>query len=157
MKYLPFEKITYESKLSKEEVLTKLAEKIQVENSYGYDRDSREKPYQGYIKENSFRIKRLINYSNAFLPILKGNVEAKGMKSIIKVKIRLNHFVLVFIIIWMVLASLGLLVFSIKSMRDETYEVLIPMTLLLFGYLLTTIGFKYESKKYKIFLKEMLE
>lgn len=158
MKYLPYEKYTFETPLSKEEVLRRISENIEKEQTLRLSWDKREKPYEGRINENSFRLKRIIGYKNSFLPILVAKIESRSGKTVLKVKMRLIHFVLGFMIFWMSGVLLGLIAFGIKSFTDEfTPAVLIPLGMLLFGYLLTTLPFKYESKRYKSFIEELLE
>ena len=68
IKLLPFEKIVYHSSLTKEELLTHLHNEIETEKSFGFgaNNNSYSKPYIGKIYDNSFEIKRAINYRNSF-------------------------------------------------------------------------------------------
>jgi len=144
--------------LNKEEILRRISKNIEQEQTFRFSWGNREKSYEGGIDGNTFRMKRLIGYRNSFLPVLIAKIESSGGKSVLKVKMRLIHFVLGFMIFWMSGVFLGLLAFGIKSIFDEfTPAVLVPLGMLLFGYLLTTLPFKYESKKYKSFIEELLE
>ena len=132
---------------------------VQVKQTFRFGKPTSDKPYEGSIKGSEFKIKRIISYQNSFLPILAGSVDSSGMESILKVKIRLNYFVLGFVIVWMSGVSFVLLAFSLKSYSEMNFspEILIPMGMFAFGYLLTTLAFKYESKKYRAFLEDLLE
>ncbi|MCL5247783.1 hypothetical protein M4I21_18395 [Cellulophaga sp. 20_2_10] len=158
MKYLPYEKYTFETTLDKEEVFRRISENLEPEQTFRSLWSNKQKPYEGKINGNTFRMKRLIRYRNSFLPVLIATVESRGEKNILNVKMRLMHFVLGFMTFWMSGVLLGLIAFGAKSIMDEfTPVVLVPFGMLLFGYLLTTLAFKYESKKYKYFIEELLE
>ena len=101
MKYLPFEKYTYATSLNEEEVLRRISKNIEQEQTFRFSWGNREKLYEGGIKGNVFRMKRIIGYRNSFLPVLIATIESKGERSILKVKMRLIHFVLGFMIFWM--------------------------------------------------------
>ena len=68
MKYLPFENITYKSRLHSEEILKKIDEIIEPKKTFrisGVFGNNNHKPYEGNIVGNSFNITRLINYRNS--------------------------------------------------------------------------------------------
>ncbi|MEN7550521.1 hypothetical protein AAG747_21555 [Rapidithrix thailandica] len=78
MKYLPFENITYKTKLDSEEIQNRITEIIEPEKIFrktGFWGSSNYKPYEGRVDGTSFTITRIIGYGNSFLPRIKGNIE----------------------------------------------------------------------------------
>ena len=117
------------------------------------------KPYAGSINGNSFSITRIIGYRNSFLPRIKGSIKKGVGKTEVNIKMRLHPFVLVFMFVWCGGVGFGFLAFLTSSIGKGTFEptILIPLAMLLFGYGLTTGGFKYESIKSRKYLAELFE
>ena len=161
MKYLPYENVTFESKLNKEEIMKRISGMIEPSRTYRKFIAGRggQKPYEGSIYLNIFNMSRVIAYRNSFLPIIEGRVEEDFGTTKINVRMRLNTFVLVFICIWCGGVGIGffaMLTYSIGTGRFEP-ATLITLGMLLFGYALVTLGFKYESIKSKNFLKDLFD
>ncbi|MGD1839763.1 MAG: hypothetical protein ACFB0B_02545 [Thermonemataceae bacterium] len=170
MKYLPFENITYKTKLDSEEVLSKLSEVIEPKKTFrmvGAFGSGNHKPYEGSINGTSFNINRIIGYRNSFLPRINGIIE-KDINGIIekdingtkiKVKMRLHVVVIIFIGIWFGGIGIGCLAFLSTMFNSEGFKpiVLIPFGMLILSYALVTGGFKYESIKSKKYLTQLFE
>lgn len=162
MKYLPFENITYSTKLDSEEICKRLSDIIQPKRSFnlfGNSSSESSKPYEGSIDKNSFQISRIIGYRNSFLPIIKGSIQKDFNGTKIQVKMRIHKFVTFFMAFWMGGVSLGCLASLTMFSKDDNFNpvVLIPFFMLLFGYGLVTGGFKYESIKSRKYFEELLE
>ena len=156
MKYLlPFENITYKTKLSSEETLNKLSEIIEPKKTFrmtGIFGSSNHKPYEGSIYRNTFNINRIISYRNSFLPRIHGKVEKDFNSTKINVKMRLHTGVIIFMFIWCgLVGGIGCLIAASTFLNSEHFEpaALIPFGMLIFAYAMTTGGFKYESAKSK--------
>lgn len=98
MKYLPFERITYRTNLSEQEVLTKLSSFVEP-RKFGLGRNQI-KEYEGYIDNYSFEISRVIKYRNSFLPEISGRLQKNNLGTQIEVTMKLNLFVLFFLLVW---------------------------------------------------------
>ncbi len=162
MKYLPFENITYETKLDTEEILNRINEIIEPKKAFrmtGIFGSGNHKPYEGSIIGNSFNINRIIGYRNSFLPRIKGNVEKGFHSTKVNVKMRLHPFVLIFLFVWCGGVGIGLLALLSTAIENGKFEpfILTPLAMLLFAYGLTTGGFKYESIKSKKYLAQLLD
>lgn len=161
MKYLPFENITYQTKLDSEEILNRIDKIIEPKKAFrGLFGNRNHKPYEGSINGKSFNITRIIGYKNSFLPRIKGSINQKrDGKTEINIKMRLHPFVLIFMFIWCGGVGLGFLVFLTISIGKGTFDpaMLMPLAMLLFGYGLTTGGFKYESIKSRKYLTKLFE
>jgi hypothetical protein len=162
MKYLPFETITYRTNLPVEEVIKRLRKNIRqkkkfIDKSIPFVNVSG--PYAGTIKDSTFKISREISYNNSFLPVITGHVEQNRSSTNIYVKMRPHFGVLIFMSIWFSGVFVGALAFTLPVILGKNFELesLMAPGMVLFGYLLTTLAFKYESKKAKKFFEELFE
>lgn len=163
-KILPFEELMYHSKLTKEELFIHLQKEIEAEKSFGLGAIgySYSKPYVGKVFNNRFEIKRVINYRNSFLPVIKGEIQDAVNGSKVKIKLNLTDFVKVFMIVWLggvFLACIAVLInFIMNGFDPETgFIIFIPFGMLVFGIIMVSVGFKAESKKSKTDLEEILQ
>lgn len=161
MKFLPYEHIIYKTRLKEEEIIRRLSDCIEPEKTFRirFIGIRSKKPYEGEINGLSFRMNRIINYRNSFLPRITGVIEKEFDGLRINVKMRLHIFVLVFLCVWCVGVGLGSLVFLTLAINHLVHVpmALIPLGMLVFSYLLTMGAFKFESIKSKKYLQEILE
>tara|TARA_Y100001934_G_C12346411_1_gene773062 strand:+ start:1401 stop:1910 length:510 start_codon:yes stop_codon:yes gene_type:complete len=164
MRYLPFENITYLTKLELEEIQKRIDEVIEPEKTFrmtGIFKSSDHKPYEGTVDGNSFNITRIIGYRNSFLPKISGVIEKDLKGNKINVKMRLHVFVIVFMFIWFGICGvecLAVLAIGFNFFSQNFQPItLVPFGMLIFGYALVTLGFKYESIKSKKYLAELFE
>lgn len=161
MNFLPTEDITYKTSLKEEEVLARLADNIEPEKLFrvAVFLNGSDHPYEGEIIGQNFSIRRIIGYRNSFLPRITGVVEKDYNGTIIKVKMRLHLLPLVAVgILTAILGFISLLALA-QAMQRSALESqkIIPLGLLIFIYLITMGGFKYESSQSKGDLQEMFE
>lgn len=167
MKYLPFEKITYKTKLSEEEVFRRLSENIElgknVDNSFlsyfKHSYDVNNNYYEGDIDNNSFKVKRIIRYRNSSLPIIIGVLSKDYNSTTIFVIMRIHYLVMLFIIFWCSGILFGLFSMSryLIEKSEFTFAIFAFPVMLLFAYLITLLPFKYESRKSIKDLKTMFD
>lgn len=159
-RYLPIENIIYTTKLTKEQTIQKLTDNIEAEKSFGFGAQNYtySKPYIGKIIGNNFEVKRVISYSNSFLPQIKGEIYSEFDGTKIKVNMKPHSFVLVFMTIWFGGVFIGCIATTFALFTKEfTPFFLIPFGMLLFGITLLYGAFKTESKTSKKDLLEILE
>ena len=154
MKYLPYEHITYKTNLSEQEVLTRLSGFVEPKK-FGLGRNYI-KEYEGSIDNNSFEISRVIQYRNSFLPDINGIIQKNNNGTEIQVIMRLNLFVLIFLLFW---CSISTCVFIMITLTQKkiSVEFFMPLLMLIFVYALTMVCFKIESKKSKEYLRRSFE
>lgn len=161
MKYLPIENITYKTRLKEEELIRRLSETIEPKKIFRFGIFGRNstKTYEGQIIGKTFKIRRIIRYRNSFLPRIKGIIENDHEGMSIHVKMRLHAFITVFICLWWGGAVFAFIAFLIQeSEKSEISAALfLPLGMLLFAYILTLGGFKFESNKAKNDLKRIFE
>lgn len=154
MKYLPFERITYRTNLSEQEVFTRLSGFVEPKK-FGFGRNYT-KDYEGSVNNNSFEISRVIQYRNSFLPQISGIIQKNNYGTEIEVTMKLHVFVLVFLLFWCSIA-VGIFIMIGSTGKKMSVEFFMPLLMLLFVYILTMAGFKAESKKSKEYLRRSFE
>ncbi len=163
MKYLPFENIIYQTKLDSEEILKRINEVVEPKKTFRktsfFGKSNNHKPYEGSVNRNSFKMSRIIEYRNSFLPIIKGDIEKQVSETKINVKMRLHPFIFGFILIWCGGVGFGFLIILAESIKKGVFQpfILIPFVMLLFAYGMTMLGFKSESIKSKKYLAKLFD
>ena len=105
---LPVENFTLKSNLGVEELKRRIAEHIESRKVFrlSFGKNRLAKPYEGEIKKNTFRISRIINYRNSFLPLITGHIGNGADETVIIVRMRMFVFTIVFMSLWMGIAGL---------------------------------------------------
>jgi len=165
MTFLPFENITYKTKLGEDEVLRRLHDLTVPTDKLRFQLSGQNasKPYSGDINGGQFTIKRIIKYVNSWLPVIHGTVTRDTGGTIINVKMKLSTWVTVLSFIWIAFMSVG----SFLSLTPGTFYQFytdfdysygkhlekfahwLPVGLIMFWYIMTMGAFKYESRKSK--------
>lgn len=165
MKYLPFEKFVLTTQLSVDEVQQRLNEKVEHKQNPWLSRAPKtNKPYTGEITSETFRMYRIINYRNSFLPQISGRYIKNYNGTQIQIKMQLHTGVKIFMAIWFGLLGvvciviLAVMLATIKELFKEGFSppVLIPFVMFAGGYGLAMIGFKSESRLSKNYLIALL-
>lgn len=164
IKYIPSENIIYKTDLDSKEVLKRICKIMEPINDYRnpdlYESDTK-KLYKGDIEGNSFKISRIIDYRNSFLPVIEGTVEDAVKGSVVKVTMRLGKFVKIFMIMWYgglgVGLPIGVFLLFKNNFDSISFSNLVPLILALFGSSLVFMGFKSESSISKKYLAELFE
>lgn len=152
MNILPFERLTYRTKLSKEELLSLLYKNVKEEKMGLFFKPRSERPYAGEITDNQFKLKRVISYKNSYQPIIKGEITEDQYGTKVEVKMNIHKFILWF-------GFLGILmvpaIFYFNPMFQEKLWIIGLISLLqpimIMGF------FKFESSKSKNYFKELFQ
>lgn len=159
---LPWEKFTITTSLTPAQVRHKLSEVVEPVRGFRSYWHRSQKPYQGQIGEHSFRISRILNYRNSFVPIVTGQIRPHGTGSEIAVSMKMHEVVIIFIILWLsTVGHIGLL-FLIATLSEVLnggkFEpaALVPVGMFVFVCLMCVIGFKPQANSSKQFLIELL-
>jgi len=166
-KYLPFENYILSTQLSVDEICNRLNRNIEPRkiNINPFQSRNASKPYEGELIGDTFKISRIINYRNSFLPVIKGQITKSFGQTFVKVKMRPDILVLIFMSFWMGivgLACIGVLIGTLiywinQGLSFVNLLLIVPFAMFLFGFSLLYFGFKYESKMSKAFLEELIE
>src|SRR5690606_37412200 len=121
-KLLPFEKISYRSALSKDDLIIRLKNQIGVKKPVkfsSYDQNS-DKSYIGIVRETSFEIQRAINYRNSFLPQINGNITNGMNGSKIDIEMQMLPLVKIFLIVWFSFVTLFSITTFLPFLQNDT-------------------------------------
>jgi len=159
MKILPSEQLTFRSNLSKTDIIQKISENAAVvpKQIFALRNKDFSKIFEGIIEKDGFKISRTINYRNSFLPLIQGKIVEKSTHSDINVQMTLQPFVKVFISFWLGAVALALVSILIVAISENRFEptIVIPLLMLIGGFSMTQLAFKYEYKKSKQELEKL--
>lgn len=169
--FLPVENYTVRTKLSEEEIIQNLKEithnsgRKSTTSWFGLGTAFIQKSgsrYEGTIESGSFKINRVISYRNSFLPVIKGAVSSFMDHREIRISMRLNLFVKLFMSTWLLItcsvsAFILYQVFN-QTGPGKTGDVrLVPFIMAGAGYLGMMLGFKLESIRSRKELNQLFE
>jgi|GEM_PF-2389931 len=157
MKFLPYEELTYESLLQKDEVIKRLATKIDPNPPFlNWKFGKLEQPFKGTIEGNKFMISKILSNSSKSLPYFFGEITESNEGSKVHIIIRPTNFRLAFSAVFYTgILCLGLL-FIIITGESLWPGVLFPLGVILFSYTVVTISFKFQASFIKDDLMEIL-
>jgi hypothetical protein len=156
---LPYQKIVIEVPYSREELTRRLGKEVTgSKRSWGLS-DKRAELFEGVVSDEGFQISRIIAYRNSFLPVIHGRFHphVKGVRVVITM--RLHVAVLIFSVAWLSFVGQVVIVAVPKILTTGRVDsvMLIPFGMLLFFYLIVTIGFGVEAKKASKLLNSLFE
>jgi hypothetical protein len=161
MKLIPFEKITYTSKLPIEEIKERLENEIQPKANFSFGQKSiaTSKKFEGTVNGNVFQIQRIISYRNSFLPKIDITLAQDLSGSKATITFRLLPFVVIFIGFWLAIVAFSgiALAFFSNNNEDIAFAKFIPVLMVVFGYVMTILAFNYELNKAKEELEKIIQ
>lgn len=152
-KYIPFEKITIETGLRASEVEERLISIIETDPEMrkrhwltGSIKSNKE--FEGNIYQGQITISPIINYKNSFLPDISGRIKSLTFGSEIELKLKLKTPIVIFAALWFGIVGLVSLIMFMQILSGNFEPgFIVPFIMLIFGYLVFTLGFKKESIK----------
>jgi hypothetical protein len=106
--------------------------------------------------ELHFEVSRVIAYRNSFLPVIHVAFEPATSGSIVRVRMRLNIPVLVFMIFWMTFATLAFVVCTkIAVSHGDPKLILFGAIFPIAGAVMTIAGFNMEASRAEALLREL--
>ncbi len=151
MKIIPSEKIELTTGLSNEEVRKILRENIRPKRDLkiGFNIPNDDKLFEGFFEQDQFKIQRIINGRNSFIPQIKGRIQTdiNGTKLIADLKI--HGFVIVFMTFWLGFVFLSLIaaVVGISAQGTNPLFLIVLLITMAFGIGLMHYGFNSEKDK----------
>jgi hypothetical protein len=136
---LLFKRYTLISRLSPEELITRLKEQLGKH------------PHRGKIHDHSFKIERSTILDSDPVNVIKGDISATDMGSIVKLVMRAP--IITFIIMVMIIAGCIYSSFEVYGSTIIFFIFLVPVTL----YIAVFQIFKYHVKISKAFLLNLFE
>ena len=157
MKYpfLPFESYTLATRLSTDEVRERILSFTEPPKFFRFDN---EKPYQGEIDGENFRVRRIIRYRNSYLPVIKGRIIPGVGETNVSIVMRPTIYALVMTGIGLGIVIPALVYFTNYFLESGLSSGLTFCLLVLaVGWTAMMLFFKHESKKSKKFFVQLLE
>jgi len=153
---LPFARFSIDTNLSHAETRNRLVAAVETRRFTFWSKS--ERPFLGRVEMNEFRIRRNINYRNSFLPIIRGCIQAQERGSRVQGTMRPHALVLAFLVFWCagVVVIGGAVSFAMLAESGRRADALLPVGMLLFAWLLTSIGFTFEARKAERVLRELV-
>lgn len=149
-------KFTIETSKSKEEVLRIIKENTHTRTSIFDFKGNSGKFFEGKVFEDSFKISRIVHYRNDLLPVIKGEIEESEGGCKVNIKMRMPIFAIIFFSIWIPCAIFGGLFVPISGSFFKLADFL-PLCGGFFVFLILFLVYKYETKKSKEKLEELLK
>lgn len=159
MKYLPFENITYRTRLSPREVIRRLSRELDSPDFKMSDIFADRKPYMGKIESDTFRMNPDTDVKSTTIVQITGKLDEDNDETIIDVKIRLTIAMKVLAVVWFLPFTAMLIAALINPAIPETSGFPIPRILgfLISFYLLMMIGFNRQNTKSKKHLAQLFK
>ena len=156
MKLLPIDSYEIETTQTLEEAAALLSSNVEPRKWFRFGRSH--KLFEGEVTYEGFKILRIINYRNSFLPIIRGTFEQTQTGVKLALRMSLHPFVIAFMCVWFGGVGLGMLACVgglIRSLSVPLPVFFIPFAMLIFGWLLISGCFWFEVNKAKIMLNDI--
>ena len=160
---IPYHKCTYVSKLSKEEILSKIARKTEPEKFFRLTgwlaSNNNPKAYEGEVGSDAFKISKIGKRKNSNSPVILGEVSSSIQNTKVKLQFRLSYFVLIITPIWILFVGSTYLTGDGSFMDFDVANIgsWFPLMLLVLIYVVLTASFHYQVNKIKKELENMIE
>ncbi|OPY79634.1 MAG: hypothetical protein A4E65_01803 [Syntrophorhabdus sp. PtaU1.Bin153] len=158
MKFLPYDLYKMQTSFTIEEIVALLQSEVEPRKRLRFSCEGC-KTFEGEISWEGFRILRIINYRNSFLPVIRGKFRQEYPGVTVEIQMRPHVFVIIFMCVWFLGVILGMAaaVMGVISRQIElSLFLLIPFGMFLFGLLMVYGGFWTEARKSKALLEDVL-
>ena len=157
--FFPHRHLQVRTPLPCDEVLRRLSEVVEPKQWFRFPFFGKHRPYEGVVSANGFRISRVIDYRNSFLPMIDGRVSPDAHGTVVDVSLSLHPFTSVFMAVWLGLTGVLGIVFLVGVLlghgSGEPVFSLVPLGMCAFGYLLMHGGFAFEVGPVRKLLHEV--
>jgi len=154
---VPYERVCLRSEAPADEILRRLARRVEPTKWLRNPLSHAHLPYEGRIDRNQFKISRIIHHRNSFLPTIIGSVRVDGTGAVIDATLRPHFNVIVFMALWCGFLAVATAEIIARQLSNGVFQAsgLIPPGMVLFGYFMMRWSFFAESKKAKRFLEDL--
>ncbi|MHB1125332.1 MAG: hypothetical protein ACYC2T_00010 [Bacillota bacterium] len=144
MSFFPYASFRIETNLGVDKIAEKLNEIIEPVQIIR-EPATKHKPFQGHIKNNKFKISRIINWRSTFLPVIKGEFDENVIKFSMLLKSTtivslLSVYVLSFLMLWVTVVS------------KNIFAAIFVAGIILAIYILSLVLFNSEVTKSKVII-----
>lgn len=164
MKFFPSQSFVLHSDISANEALDNLSSALPKDQKLTLrfiPRDPGNIPFKGYIYGSVFNIKRNLLYRNSFQAEISGEVLTEGSGCKIDVELSLMPLVKGFLMFWCSFAAFFCVMFLFGAIAEQDFNLaicsLIPLGMIGFCYLITSLGFKSDCEDCRRALKTVFK
>jgi hypothetical protein len=165
MWFFPYDSFIIRTKLSKIDLQKILYSIVGPQDLWrSFRKVPNNKPYEGKIEDGKFKLSRIINYRNPFLPIIQGKISPNNNGNKISITMRPNGFSIALMYIWFVFGGITKiaewLLYKMQNrpiVNSPSEGFIIPIPFILLGYGLCMIMYKYEAMKSTTILYEIFK
>lgn len=142
---MPFMRFAFNTSLSAEQVVGRLALVTSIEPSWWPPRNDSPATFFGAVGDRSFKLRRNIKYRNSFLPTIHGVVVDDVGETRVKVTMSLHPFVAVFLLVWF--AFIGVFIEKLIASNEFAWTgpAAVPVGMGVFAIALTIGAFFPEA------------
>src|SRR5271167_4425167 len=139
----PFRKFEFSTPMSTAHAARVLDEIVEPPRKWGWPTSAKRGDFEGRVAGTHFKINRIIQYQNSFIPIIEGNFRRDGLGTVVTVNMRLVWPV---VPVWIgIIAFLAWNSVSVDSPIAGPFGVRIAViAMTLFIYLVATVPFAIE-------------
>lgn len=119
---------------------------------YFKNRTPSDRPFEGEAAGGRFKFSRRISYRNSFLPQIHARIELDPLGTVVKLRMNVHPFVIIFMFFW--LGGVSTFLFLPRTAGQDT---LIAGGMILFGLALIVGGFYPESFKAERLVRSALD
>jgi hypothetical protein len=165
MSLLPYVKYTLVTGLSADEVRQRLSEQIEPVDNWRYmsffgNSYGNEKPYEGYILDNKFKIRRISWLNYRYRTIVEGKIAELGNETSITISIWLTGLWLFFIFLILCVDTTMIMTLTSVILRSSKFQLGALFAIVFMnamGIVVPIYVFHLESSKAQKFLSNLLE
>jgi hypothetical protein len=160
MKFIPYDMFYLKSNLSLKEVLERINENIFLGTDFLGFYEPTVKLYHGSVKKNQFTVKRIPkgSFERNHGVVILGKVFNSSTGTVVKVRLRLNIILMIFLIAWLTGVAFGTIRLIVRMIHEHQFHAEIFQCLLMFaiGFIIPILLLKVEGRKVKEFLQDIL-
>lgn len=157
---VPYLKLVITSPLTKTEAERQLSRAVAPRRLGWHLSEDRSEMFEGDVSDDGFSVRRIMRCRSSFTPLIKGYISPLTAGAQIRVTMRLQTRDIIFIMVWVGLVG-TLTAFAVadalSSGSTGKGKIFFPFVLLLFLYLLATVGFGVEAGRADQLLREIFQ
>lgn len=155
MKPIPNERAVINTTWTLDEAITSIHRAIDPKTRNDLERSITR--FTGEVSSSGFKIRRMIKYSNAFLPVICGNFNVYQDKVRVEIKITVAPSTAAFIVIWYFFALYVLISTGFTWFNEGIFETgfLFGLCMIPFMYLVTLFWWMLEIRKARHFVNNL--
>jgi hypothetical protein len=145
MEFIPYQRLTIKTDLSREEVLSRMSEYVGPKRHERFVRVDRH-IFSGRLVDNKFQFRLNKDYRNSWTPEITGIITENGKKIELSVTLKSNWFVIAFTTLF-ILFGLTMFINEIIDFEDTGDFDWMTLVFIIFPYGLIWFGFNLDADK----------